>query len=136
MRCWRRVASDSEERSGPRSANQTFMAALPQEMTEPASAWRYSSLTPEPNLVRAASMICSVQWSQASSSERASERLSWVRLNNSAMGATDIGSARAISAACADSRMDSSAGRSRNCSNAWSMKPSATEARAASRVGK
>ncbi|MNI87629.1 hypothetical protein D3C73_1448410 [compost metagenome] len=91
---------------------------------------------PVPSLLRAASMICSVQCSQASNSERASDRLSWVKLNNSAMGATDMGSARAMRAACADSRMDSSLGRSRNCSNAWSMKPSATDASAASRLGK
>ena len=38
-------------------------------------------------------MICSVQWSQASSSERASRGLAWVRLKSSAIGATVMGSA-------------------------------------------
>ena len=43
IRSWRRTDRDSGARSPPQRANQTSMAAFPQEMTEPARARRYSS---------------------------------------------------------------------------------------------
>ena len=43
IRSWRRAAREAGPRSPPRRANQTSRAALPQEMTEPARARRYSS---------------------------------------------------------------------------------------------
>ncbi|MCB5292327.1 hypothetical protein BJQ90_01762 [Arthrobacter sp. SO3] len=110
---------DSGVRDPPQRANQTSIAALPQEITEPANARRYSSSssTPPPALKRsrAAEMIWAVQWSQASSSDLLSCGLAWPRLYSSASGATVIGSASSTRAARADSRKGSPTGRSRNC---------------------
>ena len=84
IRSWRRMDKEAGPRSPPQRANHTSMAALPQEMMEPARARRYSSSISMPapwvKRSRAALMICSVQWSQASSSERLSWGLVWPRL--------------------------------------------------------